>query len=83
MPPPGIVFMNVDAPISTVVAGESLGSRSGESSASSILGIAAWGDASVQAAARNGGIQQPRHIDYRFLSVLGLYQRFTTVVRGE
>ena len=48
-----------------------------------ILGLFAGGDASVEAAVRDGGISEPRHLDYRFFNFLGIYQKFTTIVRGE
>jgi hypothetical protein len=55
----------------------------GKSSTTSILFLFAWGDASVAAAARDGGITTIRHADYEYLNVIGLYTSFTTVVRGD
>jgi len=83
MPPTGLIFMNVEAPVSPAVAGQPMGARTGRASASSILGLFAWGDASVAAAVRNGGIVEPQHIDYEFFNILLIYQKFTTVVHGE
>lgn len=83
MPPSGLIYMNVDAPVSPAVAGKPIGSRTGKASASSLLGLFAWGDASVEAAVRDGGIVEPQHIDYEFFNFLLLYQKFTTVVHGE
>jgi hypothetical protein len=60
-----------------------LGSKVGKSSTTSILGLFAWGDASIAAAARDGGITRVRHADYEFLNVIGIYMSFTTVVRGD
>lgn len=42
-----------------------------------------WGDASVDSAVRNGGFNRLHHADYEYMSILGLYQTFTTVAYGE
>ena len=59
------------------------GMKRGESSASSILGIVATGDAGVEAAARNGNITKIHTADTHASSVLGIYATYTTVVTGE
>lgn len=59
------------------------GMRRGEAMATSILGIVATGDASVAAAARNGGISKIHTADTHVTSVLGLYATYKTVVTGE
>lgn len=83
MPPSGLIYSNVEAPVSPAVMGRPVGEKRGASSAVSYFGLVAVGDASVEAAAREGGITQPRHIDYEFVNVLLIYQKFTTVVYGE
>jgi hypothetical protein len=42
-----------------------------------------WGDASIEQAMKNGGITQIKHMDYRLFNVLGIFQQFTTIVRGD
>ncbi|HKK50342.1 MAG TPA: TRL-like family protein, partial [Myxococcota bacterium] len=83
MPPNGVVYTDIEAPLSPVAFGRSIGARKGEASSQSILGLVAWGDASVEAAARDGLITEPKHIDYGYFNVLGVYQSFTTIVRGD
>jgi len=83
MPPVGLLYTGVEAPVSAAAVGQNLGSRKGRSSSAAVLGLFAWGDSSVKAAAENGGISQLKHIDYRFFHVLGIYQEFTTVVYGD
>lgn len=83
MPPTGLVYSNVNAPESLSISGQEIGSRTGRSSATSILGLFAWGDASVHAAAAAGSIDRVQHVDYEFYNVIGVYQRFTTVAYGE
>lgn len=82
-PPVGYLFSDISAPVSTMGNGETLGTRVGHAESQSILGLFATGDCSVAAAARNGGITEVQHIDYKFYNMLGIVQRFTTVVIGE
>lgn len=67
----------------TQVPAGSPGSRSGEASCQTILGLIATGDASVEAAARNGGISKVMTVDHKSFSVMGVYGKFTTKVTGE
>ena len=46
-------------------------------------GARAVGDASVEAAAANGGITKIRYADYEILNVLGIYREFEVRVSGD
>jgi hypothetical protein len=59
------------------------GPKRGEAQATSILGIVATGDASIETAARNGRISKIHTADTHATSVLGIYATYTTVVTGE
>ena len=59
VPPLGIVYTNIDAPIS--LRGD-FGGKRGEASVTAYLGLFSTGDASVRAAARNGGISDVKHV---------------------
>jgi hypothetical protein len=59
------------------------GSARGEACASSILGIYASGDATVDAAKKNGGIAQVTAVDHSANSILGFYAKYCTVVYGK
>lgn len=83
MPPNGLLYTNIDAPVSPAVAGRPIGNRRGEAVSKGVLGLFAWGDASVAAAVQEGGISEPRHIDYEYFNFLGVYQSFTTIVYGD
>lgn len=61
----------------------SVGTKVGKSSASNVLGIVATGDASINEAAKQGGIKKISHVDQRTFSVLGLFTTITTFVYGE
>lgn len=58
-------------------------SKMGKACTSNILGIAAMGDASVDAAKKNGGISKVASIDGEVFNVLGLYGTYCTIVRGN
>ena len=59
------------------------GNRVGEACASSILGIIATGDASIEAARRAGGITMISAVDEHSSSILGVYAKYCTTVRGR
>jgi hypothetical protein len=60
-----------------------VGPKTGESCAVSVLGIAAFGDASVDTAAHMGGIASISHVDHKTTSILGIYAEFCTEVHGQ
>jgi hypothetical protein len=57
--------------------------KTGEACISSILGVIATGDASIEAAKKAGGITQIAHIDHEQFGVLGVYATSCTVVHGQ
>lgn len=57
--------------------------KTGEACISSILGLVATGDASVEAAKKAGGITAVSHVDHEQFSVLGVYATSCTVVHGS
>lgn len=83
MPPPGVFFTSVQAPLDTDAAATNVGSKVGMSSSVSVFGMFAFGDASVESAARDGNISSIHHLDYEYLNVLFLFQKFTTRAHGE
>ena len=60
--------MNVKQPLDTNLENPKLGAKVGRREAKSILGLVAWGDASTQAAAKDGGIKTIRHADQEHAS---------------
>ena len=79
-PPVGNIYTDFRAPL---FGGSEIGSKSGSAEVECYVGLIATGDCSFAAAARNGGITKITASDYAFFNVLGVYQRFTTVVHGE
>lgn len=63
--------------------------KKGYSMCYSFFGAIAYGDASIEAAAKKGNIKKIKHVDARVYSVAApylmivVYQEFTTVVYGE
>ena len=59
------------------------GNRVGEACASSILGLIATGDASTETARRAGGITMITSVDGYASSILGIFAKYCTIVRGR
>ena len=80
--PKGVLFTATKGPV-YATANEKR-EKVGRSTAKSILGIIAFGDASTETAAANAGIKKIHHADYEdFLILGGLYCSYTVVVYGE
>jgi hypothetical protein len=82
-PPMGLLYTSHQAPLFADQTTGEVGSKSGMSNTTSILGLVAWGDGSLQTAAENGGISNIRHVDYKYDNIIGVYQKYTTIARGE
>ncbi len=81
---PGCVFTHITTPLDIDLHETDLGDKVGRSEYQSVLGLVAWGDAGMQAAARNGGITTLKHADREiFIILFGLYFRETTIVYGK
>jgi hypothetical protein len=65
------------------VSSNQAGNRVGEACATSILGLIATGDSSIEAARRAGGITMISSVDETANSILGIYAKACTIVRGR
>lgn len=83
VPPLGMFYTSIEAPLDVDFQQTSLGTKVGQSSCISVLGLVATGDASSQAAAEEGGLTTILGADYNYLNVLGIYQSYTTIVYGD
>jgi TRL-like protein family len=79
-PPRGFIYTNQKAPL---FPGNGGGEKVGEASTYSILLLVAWGDASITAAAKDGGITKIKQLDYQVFNILPIWQEYTTIVRGD
>lgn len=58
-------------------------SKRGEACATNILGVVALGNSSIEEAKKAGKIRNVAFADTNYLSILGVYQKGCTVVKGE
>jgi hypothetical protein len=79
-PTPGLLFNGSQQ---AIAVGGGSGTKRGEACASSIFGLIAFGDGSIDTAKSNGGIQQVATVDQQVLNILGLYRSACTVVKGQ
>ena len=59
------------------------GSKVGKATSTTYLALWAEGDASIDAAKKNGGITTVSSVDVKVDSILGIITTFTTTVRGN
>src|SRR5277367_6382013 len=59
------------------------GAKTGESCATGILGLAAFGDASLAAAKKAGGVTDVHSVEFSGMSILGIYTQGCTEVYGN
>ena len=83
VPPVGIAYTNFQAPLDIDYDNTSVTGKRGIAESVSILGLISTGNASAENAAASAGIDTIEHADYEFFNVLGIYQRYRTVVYGK
>lgn len=60
------------------------GPKAGKACASGVLGLAAWGDMSLDAAKKSAGITRVDTLDFSSMAILGaVYVKNCTVITGE
>jgi hypothetical protein len=80
----GCVYSNAIIPLDENVDETRIGSKTGQASVHIVAWLVAWGDAGVEAAAKNGGLEVINHLDTeRQVVLFGLYSRITTIAYGE
>jgi hypothetical protein len=80
----GCMYSNIRFPLDEDLWKTELGSKVGVASNYSVAWLVAWGDAGVDAAAKNGDIKVVNHMDMGIESYLfGLYVRRDTIVYGD
>jgi hypothetical protein len=83
VPPVASVYTQFRAPLDVDSAQTRIGSKQGESSCISVLGLVAIGDASIHEAAQNGRLSVIHSADYSYMNVLWVFQRYATIVYGD
>jgi hypothetical protein len=80
-PATGFIYTNTKAPMMATT--HTTATKEGTAKCTSILGLIASGDCSIEAAAAAGGITRIKTVDYESRNILGLYATITVIVRGE
>lgn len=83
VPPVAFVYTDVKAPLDVDANNTAVTGKKGTASTMNILGIVATGDASIKAAAEDGGITRVEHADYEYFNVLFVFSKYTTIVYGQ
>ncbi len=78
--PYGSLYTETTQPIA---AGSGGGSKVGVAESTTILGLVGTGDASIETAKRNGRISSVSTVDQKVTSILCIYSKFTTTVKGN
>lgn len=79
-PPRGVLYNDQT---SVLFPGGSPGEKEGRASSHSILFLVGWGDSGLNKAMQKGEINQLKHTDYRIQNYALIYQKYTTIARGE
>ncbi len=87
-PPTGIFYTGAKgvgpATQAQVTDGVRPGPKQGQTCATGVLGLAAWGDMSIDTAKKTGGITRVDTVDYSTMSILGvIYVKNCTIITGE
>ena len=86
IPACGLVYTNIKTPMAKLSVQMTADEQSkiGKASCTSYVWIIGIGDCSVTEAMKNGEIKKVHHVDAEVKSILlGIYERYTTVVYGE
>jgi len=59
------------------------GDKAGEACATGILNLVAFGDASLDAAKKAGGVTDVHSTEFRGMNIIGIYQQGCTEVHGK
>ncbi|MBV1858305.1 MAG: TRL-like family protein [Nannocystaceae bacterium] len=87
-PPSGAFYTGVKgvgpATQAEITDGVRPGPKQGQTCATGIMGMAAWGDMSIDTAKKTGGITRVDTVDYSSMRILGgAYVKNCTIITGE
>jgi len=83
-PPVGAIYSGFKAPLTAEAEKPTVTSQKGEATSQAVLGLVAWGDCSLETAAKNGNLSTIEYADYEYMNVLfGIYQKFTVITHGK
>lgn len=80
----GCVYSNFRVPVSRDFSNTKKAEKMGVSKCHSAVWLIGWGDAGLQAAAEEGGLNTLEYVDYEYMNILfGLYMSRKTIVYGQ
>jgi len=79
----GVLYTDTKGPVAATSVRASQGTKSGQACEQSILGLVATGDASIETAARSGGITEIVSVDESANVILGIIGTYCVNVRGN
>jgi hypothetical protein len=80
---PVVGFVYMDLKAFDHSTGEALGTKMGEGTCKSIVGVVAQGDCSIDSAAKKAKITKISHVDYHTENILGIISKVTVQVYGK
>ncbi|MBO6101737.1 MAG: TRL-like family protein [Opitutales bacterium] len=80
--PQGTFYTDVKVPVAAT-SSTAANLKTGVSSCKSYCGVVTIGDASIEAAKKNGGIKKVVSVDWKAKSILGLVGQYECIVKGE
>ena len=90
VPPTGFIYTKFTAPLTTEFEDTKTStSKRAEVSTNYLKDTyysnldVAWGEATINKAAEEVGIDQVEYVEYRYLSILGIYERLTLIIYGD
>ena len=81
--PVGVLYTDLTLPAIATSNAQGAKVKVGTAECTSILALVAMGDASIEAAAKNGGITKIHSVDWEANNILGIIGKYKTIVRGE
>ncbi|MDL2124517.1 MAG: TRL-like family protein [Deltaproteobacteria bacterium] len=80
--PVGTLYTQLELPVA-VTANSGTPTKVGTSKCISVLTLVAIGDASIEAAKKDGGITKVHHVDWEVENILGIFGKYKVTVYGE
>jgi TRL (tRNA-associated locus)-like protein len=80
--PIGTLYTELKLPV-TVTANNGTATKVGTAECISVLALVAIGDASIEAAKKDGGITKVHHVDWEVENILGIIGKYKVTVYGE
>jgi hypothetical protein len=81
-PARGLIYTQTKGPV-TATSAKAAPTRTGTGCDTSVLGLVAFGDASIDSAKTTSGITEVSSVDAETFSVLGIYGTYCVTVRGN